>query len=528
MRTTDHIDVAVVLNVHGGFAPYDARAVCPSWGTRHITREVVEGAQDLWAEVVWELSVVSFRLEFLHADRALAPTHYATEDDILLREQLVTDIWLNNEEDAVLLRPNWEEQTPCDGLVHRDWQRRRHSVTGMVRVLASWPDSGHLYVPQENCTQSDFEHAEEIAIRFYATAYRRKFGRLPTFPLQCPASFFSYNVAACYVISVLFLQDVVMSIGHGVIEKAGGGSTSTLWGPDHKVDVTRGNLASSSRPSTHVRSDLARHTNRYRVAASHVRKAFLQKFGEQPYPAETDDEYQARLALCKTNRSRKKTPRFEAETEEQCRERLSSLDQQIYDWGRNHATSRSVKRLNVAMPHAAQIACSGNDPHACRPWDVFRELLKQGNYTRPDSPPPPAGGKAWTEWASALYETLTEEEKAELQELARKRHHEMMHTPAEMEAKLGAEEYERSRRAAGMETAIRLTAEHWEKQTGWVGTIMMTGLDENGYVTTYTHNTGSNHTNQDFEQTLREEAGLSLGRIRGTLFRFGQDIFDRK
>ncbi|PCH38543.1 hypothetical protein WOLCODRAFT_149479 [Wolfiporia cocos MD-104 SS10] len=270
-------------------------------------------------------------------------------------------------------------------------------------------------------------------------------------------------------------------------------------------------------------------TNRYRVAASHVRKAFLQKFGEQPYPAEMDDEYQARLALCKTNRSRKKTPWFEAETEEQCRERLSSLDQRIYDWGRNHATSRSVKRLNVAMPRAAQIACSacsGNDPRACRPWDVFRELLKQGNYTRPNSPPPPAGGKAWTEWASALYETLTEEEKAKLQELVQKRHHEMMHTPAEMEAKLGAEEYERSRRVAGMETVIRLTTEHWEKQTGWVGTIMMTGLDENGYVTMYTHNTGSNHANQDFEQTLHEEAGLSLGCIRGTLFRFGQDIFD--
>ncbi|PCH40630.1 hypothetical protein WOLCODRAFT_159689 [Wolfiporia cocos MD-104 SS10] len=194
MRTTDRIDVAVVLNVHGGFVPYDARAVCPSWGTRHVTREVVEGAQDLWAEVVWELSVVSFRLEFLHADRALAPTHYTVEDDILLREQLVTDIWLNNEEDAMLLRPNWEEQTPCDGLVHRDWQRRRHSVTGMVRVLASWPDSGHLYVPQENCTQSDFEHAEEIAIRFYATAYRRKFGRLPTFPLQCPASLYATKI----------------------------------------------------------------------------------------------------------------------------------------------------------------------------------------------------------------------------------------------------------------------------------------------------------------------------------------------
>ncbi|PCH44606.1 hypothetical protein WOLCODRAFT_159405 [Wolfiporia cocos MD-104 SS10] len=240
-------------------------------------------------------------------------------------------------------------------------------------------------------------------------------------------------------------------------------------------------------------------TNRYRVAASHVRKAFLQKFGEQPYPAETDDKYQVCLALCKTNRSRKKTPRFEAEMEEQCWERLSSLDQQrIYDWGRNHATSRSVKRLNIAMPRATQIACSGNDPR----------------------------GKAWTEWASALYETLTEEEKAELQELVWKRHHEMMHTPAEMEAKLGAEEYERARRVAGMETAIRLTMEHWEKQTGWVGTIMMTGLDENGYVTTYTHNTGSNHANQDFEQTLHEEAGLSLGCIRGTLFRFGQDIFN--
>ncbi|PCH35466.1 hypothetical protein WOLCODRAFT_156157 [Wolfiporia cocos MD-104 SS10] len=112
MCTTDRIDVAVVLNVHGGFAPYDARAVCPSWGTRHVTREVVEGAQDLWAEVVWELSVVSFQLEFLHADRALAPTHYTVEDDILLRKQLVTDIWLNNEEDAVLLHPNWEEQMP--------------------------------------------------------------------------------------------------------------------------------------------------------------------------------------------------------------------------------------------------------------------------------------------------------------------------------------------------------------------------------------------------------------------------------
>lgn len=47
--------------------------------------------------------------------------------------------------------------------------------------------------------------------------------------------------------------------------------------------------------------------------------------------------------------------------------------------------------------------------------------------------------------SSLVIETLTEEEKAKLQELAQKRHHEMMHTPAEMEANLGAKEYECTR-----------------------------------------------------------------------------------
>ena len=107
---------------------------------------------------------------------------------ILNLGELFPDIWVNDEDDSGLLRPNWEEETPGNGLVHTDWQKRRQAVSRFINVLLSWPNCGHLYVPQDNCTQSDFQHTESIAIRFYATAYRRKFGRLPTFPLQCPSS----------------------------------------------------------------------------------------------------------------------------------------------------------------------------------------------------------------------------------------------------------------------------------------------------------------------------------------------------
>ncbi|PCH36155.1 hypothetical protein WOLCODRAFT_156881 [Wolfiporia cocos MD-104 SS10] len=82
LRIGDHIDVTVLMNMHREFVPYNEGLVCPSWGMKHISRLVVEGAEGLWVQVVWELSMVSFHLEFLHVDRAIAADQYISEEDI--------------------------------------------------------------------------------------------------------------------------------------------------------------------------------------------------------------------------------------------------------------------------------------------------------------------------------------------------------------------------------------------------------------------------------------------------------------
>ncbi|PCH33960.1 hypothetical protein WOLCODRAFT_148026 [Wolfiporia cocos MD-104 SS10] len=191
----------------------------------------------------------------------------------------------------------------------------------------------------------------------------------------------------------------------------------------------------------------------YKKAAAIVHHAFIKKFGQELYPAETEEEYLTRLASYK-------------------------------------------------------------------PWDVFRDLVKQGCYIRPTTPPAPSGGTGWTVWASTIYAGLTEQEKEELHELVEARQQVVKKKLQELQEKLGVEEFECSKKAAGIESAIWQMAERWEKETGWIGTIMMTGLDENG------QNVGVNQNGQNFEDILCQEGGFTPGRIRGTLFHFGQDIFD--
>lgn len=186
-RLADRIDINVRFGVHARFAPYDPEE-CVLWGGASLCKATIMGDDRLRQEVVWELSVAQFRLEFLALDRTILDDVYNDADTSLgaRREFLICNIWGNGH-----IRPSWDvEGTKDDPFGSGEWRERVEAVETMARVVSIWPYGDRAKAPPPGWASNSFvfEDFEFRVFRFYAETFHACMGRRPTLPLLQPPS----------------------------------------------------------------------------------------------------------------------------------------------------------------------------------------------------------------------------------------------------------------------------------------------------------------------------------------------------
>ncbi|KAH9949883.1 hypothetical protein B0H21DRAFT_726583 [Amylocystis lapponica] len=185
-RLADRVDIAVRFGVQGGFLPFDSASTLVNWGTLQVTQDVAATKSDFWAEVIWELSVLTFRLELLELDRIILAKEY--EDTDLFASSRLTvlrQIWSPNQ--AVC--PSWHFDKRQNLLAEAEWDDRVWAFECWADAMLSWPGGAQLnknrhYFENEKL----YEAWEAEVIAFYCREYHARFARLPTIPQRAPWS----------------------------------------------------------------------------------------------------------------------------------------------------------------------------------------------------------------------------------------------------------------------------------------------------------------------------------------------------
>lgn len=200
-RLANRVDIAVRFGIYAGFAPYENSIVC-QWGDDQITRAQADSSPDLWAEVVWELSVLQFRLEILELDRVLLPMFYLATDKRVGadREAKVCRIW-NTGGIRIMWHTNRQERDPFSS---PDSQEAQRVVLQMFEVMSIWPTDYDTRLPRVPMGWDRggevFETFRAEVFAFYAKTFHSRYGRLPQMPLVQPESLSSRlnsAVSAC-------------------------------------------------------------------------------------------------------------------------------------------------------------------------------------------------------------------------------------------------------------------------------------------------------------------------------------------
>jgi hypothetical protein len=134
-RLADRLEVAICFGVHGGFDPY-TKAETVRWGCIDLNAALILADRELLHKVVWELSVVNFRFEFLDLDRTILKAVYTYPDESLAahREYIICNIWNNGS-----ICPAWMDDPSPDPFSHGTWIEQVDAVKQMLSVISYWP-----------------------------------------------------------------------------------------------------------------------------------------------------------------------------------------------------------------------------------------------------------------------------------------------------------------------------------------------------------------------------------------------------
>ena len=187
-RIATRIDINVRFGVHAGFEPYDATERA-SWGRVALNADDIASQHDhaLVREVVWELSVASFRLELLDLDQTILHTVYQHQDGSLAarRESLVCHIWQNG-----FVRPTWEDSVECDPLSSPSWEVRLPAVKQLAFIVSAWPGGQRFRSWNTSLAVNGaaFSRFEYDVLLFYSRTFSELRGRRPILPLIRPGT----------------------------------------------------------------------------------------------------------------------------------------------------------------------------------------------------------------------------------------------------------------------------------------------------------------------------------------------------
>ncbi|KAH9921097.1 hypothetical protein B0H21DRAFT_843873 [Amylocystis lapponica] len=118
-RISSRVDIAVRMGVHGNFPPFDADTQVGYFGKILVDKDAASEDRDLWSEVVWELSLLNFRMELMELDRVLVEETYTRDEGAIAaaRLQMIRSIW--SEVQAV--RPSLGHEIERDQLSQIEW-----------------------------------------------------------------------------------------------------------------------------------------------------------------------------------------------------------------------------------------------------------------------------------------------------------------------------------------------------------------------------------------------------------------------
>ncbi|THH29461.1 hypothetical protein EUX98_g4727 [Antrodiella citrinella] len=138
-RRAERVDVNVRFGVHAQFKPHD-ESEAQEWGRWQLSQADVNEHTALWREIVWELSVVNFRLELFHVDRVLCPHIYADSAQALLRSDQIISIW--SSDGAVL--PDWTRSLEVDLLNSSDDFEHGKALQRFAVCMSVWPGGSEM------------------------------------------------------------------------------------------------------------------------------------------------------------------------------------------------------------------------------------------------------------------------------------------------------------------------------------------------------------------------------------------------
>lgn len=197
-RSARRIDVNVRFGVHACFPPYNSQDVFP-WGNTAVSLADASKNRALQGEVVWELSVVGFRLDFLMLDRRLRTEMYDRDEQTAAeRESAICAIWNG---DGVI--PMWQTfPEDIDPFSSRTKATREIMIKRMANILVTW-SGGELALQQylrrgqgnerAGVARASFADFEDAVFRFYITTFTKTMNRLPTIPYCQPESLKRYG-----------------------------------------------------------------------------------------------------------------------------------------------------------------------------------------------------------------------------------------------------------------------------------------------------------------------------------------------
>ncbi|KAI0038751.1 hypothetical protein FA95DRAFT_1578013 [Auriscalpium vulgare] len=193
-RLAERIDIGVHFNIRYGVPPYSPNLQpWPKWCNKEVTRVQVERDRNLWAEVVWELSTIHFRMDLIWFDqdimdekhKAQARGDAAHELDLRLdRLSQFMQVW--HLQGGVHVAP---ESAEVDWLVSTDWRTRRTGVARWSSLTRDWPGMElEPFSARHSVSEDVFLVYERNMYEKYCRLYHAHRGRLPVLPLTRPST----------------------------------------------------------------------------------------------------------------------------------------------------------------------------------------------------------------------------------------------------------------------------------------------------------------------------------------------------
>ncbi|RDX46391.1 hypothetical protein OH76DRAFT_1485625 [Lentinus brumalis] len=269
----------------------------------------------------------------------------------------------------------------------------------------------------------------------------------------------------------------------------------------------------SAYHSDDVRKILSGPRGAQMAAAKRIEQLYIRTF-DKLLPGESDAEFEARLS------KNPKARRLEPETEEERAMRMHMAPSRIHGFVKRQSAHFSRRRKPQDV-HVAEERPPSPPPKST--VNAYREFQTSDHPAKPkmvqgDGTPKKDAMRQWNSGLKQAWDSLPHEEReAFVAQAAAKRAAE--ETPEQKEIR-------RARCARELPEASQRKMHMWQKEAGWVGSLMLGGIDEHGEVACVMWSTGRDRYKKTFIEALAETFNCTPRYIEIMYSKWLCDIFE--